>query len=60
MNIRTILVSALGGLLSAVIVDLDAWAKSDGDFNWKIAVVRWLKGLISGAIAGMGVSSAGM
>jgi hypothetical protein len=56
--------SALIGLLSAVVVDLDAYKealkeKPGKPFNWRLALTRWLKGFIAGAVAAMGISAGG-
>lgn len=52
------LVGALTGFITALAVDLHAWADSDADFNWKKAAKRWVAGAIGGATVGAGVSHA--
>ncbi|HUU46366.1 MAG TPA: hypothetical protein VM118_11605 [Acidobacteriota bacterium] len=45
----------LGGLITAVLVDLRAWNASSLPFNWKAAVTHWLIGALSGAGFGAAV-----
>lgn len=50
---------AVAGLLAAIVTDLDAYIKARGDnetikFAWGLALARWCKGAIMGAIAGAG------
>ena len=47
---------AVGGFISAVLVDVDAWKKSSGQFDWGLAAKRWIAGAVAGALAGLGVS----
>lgn len=54
MNWKTILASAVGGFLAALTVDINAWSKSDGPFDWGLAFKRWVAGATAGAIAGAG------
>ena len=57
MNIivKNIIVGAFSGLLSAIMVDLDKWKTSiDAQFDFKLAVKRWLAGAVSGALTGLG------
>lgn len=46
---------ALSGLFSAVIIDLHAWTRSTGDFDWGLALKRWAAGAISGVAASIGL-----
>ena len=57
MNFKNTLIGALSGLLSAILVDLHAWSKSDYGvpFDLKTGATRWLAGLASGATAGWSV-----
>ncbi len=61
MNGQKILNGAVAGILSAVIVDLHAW-QNDGfafswakSFEWRVAIIRWLQGAVTGALAGAGL-----
>jgi hypothetical protein len=62
MNFQNVLAGAVAGFLAALIVDLNAWkhAIEQGlgfEFDWKLALVRWVTGIISGALAGLGISN---
>lgn len=47
---------AISGFVSAIVVDLDAWKKSNGvGFDYGLAVKRWIAGAITGALAGLGL-----
>lgn len=52
MNWKTMVAGAVGGFLSAVVVDLNAWSKSGGEFDWGLALKRWLAGAVSGLVGG--------
>lgn len=60
MNWKTIVAGAAIGFVSALLVDLDAWAKSkpgDGDrlpFDWGLALKRWVAGAVAGATGALG------
>ena len=59
MNLKLIIVGAVSGFLSALIVDLNAFSKAPGaTFNWNLAVGRWVSGAAAGALAGLGGSQA--
>ena len=46
------------GFLGAVMFDLQKWNESVGfSFDWKVAVVRWVKGAVAGALGALGVSA---
>lgn len=47
--------TGLAGVLSAILVDVHAWQKSGGRFDWKLGSKRWLAGLSTGLIAGLGI-----
>jgi len=58
MNIRMIIAGALSGLLAAILVDLDAWKRGAFDeqpFDWRVAIRRYVYGVISGVAAGLGI-----
>ena len=60
MNQKTIVAGAISGFVSALLVDLHAWADTeDAAFNWRKAFKRWVGGAISGAAAGAGFGSIG-
>ncbi len=46
------------GFLGAVMFDLQKWNEAVGfSFNWKTAVVRWVKGAATGAAGAVGISA---
>jgi hypothetical protein len=65
--LKRVLVGALAGFVSAVLVDLNAWSRSvssepenmDGlaAFDWSLAVRRWISGAVSGAMTAGGFAS---
>jgi hypothetical protein len=68
--LKRVLAGALGGFVSAVLVDLNAWSRSSSasgstsddsvpDFDWGLAVKRWVSGAVSGALAAGGFSGLG-
>ena len=57
MDIKKIIIGAASGLVSAILVDINAFQKSEGSFNWSLAVKRWISGLVSGALTGLGLGS---
>jgi len=59
MNTKMVLVGALSGLVAAAVTDLQAWAASEGKFQWGLALRRWFVGVITGAAAGAGLPGAG-
>lgn len=62
---RNALIFGLAGLLSAVAVDLDAWRKSldeDGKvakFSWRVALLRWAYGFVTGFGTGLAAMEVG-
>lgn len=54
IDIRTLVAGAVGGFLAAVAVDVNAWARSGGEFDWGLAFKRWVAGAVSGAFGGTG------
>lgn len=59
MNIKVILAGALVGAVSgigaAMKTDFDAFkAHPDVNFNWQLAVGRWIQGAVYGGLAGAG------
>jgi hypothetical protein len=55
MNWNIIILGAISGLCSAIIVDVDAYRKvmkesPDKKFDWGLALVRWVQGMVSGAL----------
>jgi hypothetical protein len=56
MDAKKIGIAALGGFLSAVVVDLGKWKQTpDLKYDWLLALKNWLAGAVTGAVAGMGV-----
>ena len=56
MNWKALIAGAVSGFVSAALIDLNAWSKSDGPFSLKLAFKRWVAGAISGATAAAGWS----
>lgn len=52
-----LIAGALTGFLSAVVVDVQKWAKTGGTFDWGIALRAWIAGAVTGALAGLGIGS---
>lgn len=45
------------GFLGAVMFDLQKWNEAAGfPFDWKTAVIRWVKGAATGAAGALGLS----
>lgn len=56
MSWKAIIAGAVSGFVSAAIIDVNAWSKQEGPFNWVLAFKRWIAGAISGATAAAGWS----
>lgn len=52
---KKVIAGAVSGFISAALVDLHAWVKSEGSFNYALALKRWIAGAISGALGALGV-----
>ncbi len=52
--IKKIIAGAVSGFVAAVVVDINAWSKSDKPYDWGLAFKRWVSGAVSGAVAGLG------
>lgn len=59
IDLRAAVAGAVGGFLSAVVVDVNAWSKSDRPFDWGLAVKRWVAGAVSGFVGGLGAGAMG-
>ena len=53
-EIKKIVAGALSGALAAVVIDVNAWSKSDAPFDLKLAFKRWIAGAISGIVVALG------
>jgi len=53
---KKIIAGALSGVLAAIVVDVHAWSKGEGSFDWGLALKRWVAGGVSGAAAAAGLS----
>lgn len=51
---------AVSGFLAAFVVDIQAWMKATGKFDWGVAIKRWISGAISGALAALGIAEGGL
>lgn len=61
MNYKLILAGAISGLASAVVVDLNAWSHTPGaPFDWGLALRRYIKGAITGALSASGFAQLGV
>lgn len=56
MNWKSIVAGAIGGFIAAAMIDVNAWAKSEGEFDWKLAFKRWVAGATAGVMGGLGSS----
>ena len=56
MNYRAIATGALSGFLSALLIDVNAWSRSQSAFDWGLAAKRWIAGAATGALAALGVN----
>lgn len=54
---KKIIAGAVAGLVSAFLIDLNAWSKSDGPFDWTLAFKRWVAGAVAGAFAAFGIGA---
>lgn len=52
---KKLISGAVSGFIAAFLVDLNAWAKSDGAFDWVLAIKRWVSGAIGGAVGAFGM-----
>ena len=50
-----ILAGVVSGLMTGVVHDLGAWAKTPGRYDWNLAIRRWVRGAIYGAVIGAGI-----
>ena len=57
MNYKAIINGAVSGFVAALLVDLHAWQASKDQFDWVLAIKRWIAGAISGALAGAGLAA---
>ncbi len=55
MNMNKIGAGALGGLVAAIVVDLHAWTRTPGAFDWSLAGRRWVAGAMAGVLAALGL-----
>ncbi len=54
MNWKNIIAGSVSGFASALVVDINAWAKSNAKFDWKLAGKRWISGAFTGGTAALG------
>lgn len=58
MDIKAVIAGAVSGFVSALVIDVSAWSKSnkkDGSaFDFKLAFQRWIAGAMTGGMAAMG------
>lgn len=53
IDLRAVATGAVIGLANAVVIDVNAWSKSGGRFDWGLAARRWLKGTVGGLAGGV-------
>ena len=56
-DIKKIIAGAIAGAAAAIVVDINAWSKSNDAFNWALAVKRWVAGAVTGATAAFGIGA---
>ena len=56
---KKLIAGAVSGVLAALVVDINAWSKTQEPFNWGLAVKRWVSGAITGATGAFGVQAIG-
>lgn len=59
MDIKAIIAGAVSGFVSALVIDLNAWSKfkkaqGESDFDWGLALKRWVAGAMTGGMAAAG------
>ncbi len=64
MILSQVLAGAAAGAASAIVIDLDAYLKARSQdhhatYDWVLVIVRAVKGAITGAVAGAGLSAVG-
>ena len=47
---------AVGGLVGAAVIDINAWSKTNEPFDWGLAVKRWLAGAVTGLASSIAMS----
>ena len=57
LELKKIVAGAVSGLVAALVVDVNAWSKTDEKFDWLLAFKRWVAGAVTGALATLGVTS---
>jgi hypothetical protein len=56
-DVKKLIAGAVSGFVGAAVVDIHAWSKSEGKFDWVLAFKRWIAGAVSGVTAAMGIGS---
>lgn len=57
-NWQKVLVGVVSGAVSAFLIDLHAWSKAEGEFDWGLAFKRWVAGAVSGFMMALGLGGA--
>ena len=52
---KRIVLNVVVGIPTALVIDLDAWAKSGGKYDWRLALARAAKGAVIGLGGGAGL-----
>ena len=60
VNLNTAFIGGGMGFLTAFVIDINKWAKSNRRFNWKTAAKRWAAGTVTGLALALGVNQSGL
>ena len=59
LDIKKIIAGAISGFFAALVVDVNAWSKTEDNFDWLLALKRWIAGALTGIGAALGISATG-
>lgn len=60
LDAKKIVAGAVAGFVSALVIDVNAWSKTDlgtgkKRFDWMLAFKRWVAGAVSGVVVASGL-----
>lgn len=58
MSLHKVFAGAVSGFAAAFVIDLHAWTRTPGKFDWSLAFKRWVAGSITGVMAAAGIVAA--